>query len=58
MGKGEKKAKKTRSEGAGRDPMTDVLDTFRDPTRQSFDDAWVGMEPTFQTVSYTHLVRT
>jgi hypothetical protein len=49
MGKGEKKAKKTRSEGAGRDPMTDVLDTFRDPTRQSFDDAWVGMEPTFQT---------
>ena len=32
-----------------RDPMTEVLATFRRPDRTDFDDAWVGMEPTFQT---------
>ena len=31
------------------DPMTDVLATFRQPTTTGFDNAWLGMEPTFQT---------
>ena len=31
-----------------REPLA-VLSTFRDPTKSSFDDAWVGMEPTFQS---------
>jgi len=31
------------------DPMTDVLARYRNPERCDFADAWVGMEPTFQT---------
>ena len=31
------------------DPMTAVLATFRLPEKTDFDNAWVGMEPTFQT---------
>jgi hypothetical protein len=31
------------------DPMTDVLATFRRPETSDFGNAWVGMEPTFQT---------
>jgi len=31
------------------DPMTRVLSAFRDPEKTDFADAWVGMEPTFQT---------
>lgn len=31
------------------DPMTAVLATFRDPAATDWDNAWVGMEPTFQT---------
>ncbi|HXG12329.1 MAG TPA: hypothetical protein VNK04_21415 [Gemmataceae bacterium] len=31
------------------DPMTQVLATFRLPEKTDFADAWVGMEPTFQT---------
>ena len=31
------------------DPMTRALATFRDPEKTDFADAWVGMEPTFQT---------
>jgi hypothetical protein len=31
------------------DPMTKVLAAFRDPEKTDFADAWVGMEPTFQT---------
>ena len=31
------------------DPMTRVLATYRDPEATGFDDAWVGMEPTFQS---------
>lgn len=38
-------AKKT----AARDPMTQVLSTFRKREAMSFDDAWVGIEPTFQS---------
>jgi hypothetical protein len=29
--------------------LTRVLATFRDPEKTDFADAWVGMEPTFQT---------
>ncbi|HTF90085.1 MAG TPA: hypothetical protein VK843_16845, partial [Planctomycetota bacterium] len=32
-----------------RDPLTRVLACFRDPEKQGFEDAWVGLEPTFQT---------
>jgi hypothetical protein len=31
------------------DPMTRVLGTFRRTDTTGFEDAWVGMEPTFQT---------
>ena len=31
------------------DPMTGVLARFRDQERTTFADAWVGLEPTFQT---------
>lgn len=31
------------------DPMTPVLATFRKPEATDFADAWVGLEPTFQT---------
>ncbi len=31
------------------DSMTDVLSTFRRPDATDFANAWVGMEPTFQT---------
>src|SRR5262245_468345 len=31
------------------DPMVRPLATFRDPLRTAFEDAWVGMEPTFQS---------
>jgi hypothetical protein len=31
------------------DPLTRVLATFRDPETTDFDNAWVGLEPTFQT---------
>ena len=31
------------------DPMTAVLARFRDQERTAFADAWVGLEPTFQT---------
>src|SRR6185312_14720020 len=31
------------------DPVTAVLSTFRDPLTTDFANAWVGMEPTFQT---------
>jgi hypothetical protein len=31
------------------DPMTRVLDTYRRPEAVDFGNAWVGMEPTFQT---------
>ena len=31
------------------DPMTEVLATFRRQEATDFGDAWVGMEPTFQT---------
>src|SRR5687768_668730 len=31
------------------DPMTAVLATYRLPEKTDFDNAWVGMEPTFQT---------
>ncbi|MEO6711238.1 MAG: hypothetical protein ABI054_11465, partial [Planctomycetota bacterium] len=36
---------------AAKDPgaLTRVLATFRDPEQQSFENAWVGLEPTFQT---------
>jgi hypothetical protein len=46
---GKGKSKQEKRGGAPADPMTDVLDTFRDPTRTGFEDAWVGLEPTFQT---------
>jgi hypothetical protein len=43
-GKGKKK------DGAAvADPMTAVLATFRDPARTGWEDAWAGLEPTFQT---------
>jgi hypothetical protein len=32
----------------GTDPMTRVLRTFRRPDRPEWENAWVGMEPTFQ----------
>ncbi len=31
------------------DPLTRVLETYRRPTAADFGNAWVGMEPTFQT---------
>src|SRR5262245_13051706 len=31
------------------DPMTLVLKSFRDPEATDFANAWVGMEPTFQS---------
>lgn len=31
------------------DSLTRVLATYRKPERQGFEDAWVGLEPTFQT---------
>ena len=31
------------------DPLTAVLKSFREPANADFGDAWVGMEPTFQT---------
>src|SRR4029077_9899845 len=31
------------------DPLTPVLSTFRKPEATDFADAWVGLEPTFQT---------
>lgn len=31
------------------DPLTTVLSTFRLPEKTDFDNAWVGLEPTFQT---------
>ncbi|MBI3270941.1 MAG: hypothetical protein HYZ53_18205 [Planctomycetes bacterium] len=34
---------------AGGDPMTRVLPTFRRPGTTDFDNAWVGLEPTFQS---------
>ena len=36
-------------EGSHNDPMTGVLARFRDQERTTFADAWVGLEPTFQT---------
>src|SRR5437899_12518762 len=42
-----KKAKKA-AQGAA-DPMTAVLATFRKRDATGFEDAWVGLEPTFQT---------
>ena len=33
------------------DPMTPVLTTFRNPEATDFTDAWVGLEPTFQTAN-------
>ncbi|MGZ4778941.1 MAG: hypothetical protein ACXV5L_07070, partial [Thermoanaerobaculia bacterium] len=41
---GRKKKKKSKDDG-----RLAVLATFRDPTKSSFEDAWVGMEPTFQS---------
>lgn len=32
-----------------RDPMTACLATFKDPSTADWDNAWVGLEPTFQT---------
>jgi hypothetical protein len=32
-----------------RDPLTSVLSTFRRRDRPGWEDAWVGMEPTFQS---------
>ncbi len=37
------------------DPMTAVLPMFRLPEMTGFDDAWVGMEPTFQTKKSVNL---
>mgnify|MGYP001386350588 CR=1 FL=1 len=57
-GKGEERAKRRRKREAPRreptpdppaDPMTEVLATYRDPTRGGFEDAWCGLEPTFQS---------
>jgi hypothetical protein len=31
------------------DPLTAALGRFRDPTATGFADAWVGLEPTFQS---------
>ena len=31
------------------DALTRVLKTYRDPETTDFGNAWVGMEPTFQT---------
>lgn len=33
---------------ASRDPLTLPLATFKDPDRPSWEEAWVGLEPTFQ----------
>ena len=41
-----------------RDPMTRVLARFRDPERTTFADAWVGLEPTFQTAKSVRKWRT
>ena len=30
-------------------PMTEVLGRFREPTETDWKNAWVGMEPTFQS---------
>ena len=32
------------------DPLTGILSTYLDPETTDFGHAWVGMEPTFQTV--------
>jgi hypothetical protein len=37
------------SDSSAADAMTSVLATFRDPESTGFDNAWVGMEPTFQS---------
>ncbi len=39
----------TRDKKRTREPLTAVLATYRKPRRQGFEDAWVGLEPTFQT---------
>jgi hypothetical protein len=47
----EKKDKKDKADKAAApaDPMAAVLDNVRDPLRTDWEDAWVGMEPTFQS---------
>ncbi len=44
-----KKRKKDDDKPDRPDPMTRVLKTFRLPTTTDWDDAWVGIEPTFQS---------
>ena len=47
-----KKAKDQRREGkpvSDYANMTNVIDTFRQPDRAGWEDAWIGMEPTFQS---------
>jgi len=43
-----KKKNKSKTKPPGTDP-TAVLSTFRDPTTSDFDNAWLGLEPTFQS---------
>ncbi len=42
-------AKKKQAAKPAADPMTAVLATFRKRDATGFEDAWVGLEPTFQT---------
>lgn len=48
MAKKPSKKKKSKKEAHGSDP-TAVLSTFRDPLTSDFDNAWLGLEPTFQS---------
>ncbi len=48
MGETRKPASETKPP-QGRDPMTRNLATFRSPLKADWEDAWVGMEPTFQS---------
>ena len=41
--------KKQAQHASERDPLIKVLSTFRRTDTTSFEDAWVGMEPTFQS---------
>lgn len=48
MGKGSGK-KGAVAVAVERDPMTSCLATFKDPSASDWNNAWVGLEPTFQT---------
>jgi hypothetical protein len=46
---GGNRQKATKAVSPSGDTMIHVLETFRDPKATDFGNAWVGMEPTFQT---------